>query len=358
VAENRVSQAGTEALFRVIPGADVSQAGAEYLHRVIPGTRTSQAGAEYLHRVQPSFAISQAGVEFLYKHVPCGTRWAQIWTITRTDGVVYRFTSLDRDLDWKSETFKACNSLVPSASEAVADMGSAGTMDLSGAVGEGGISELALHGGLLDGAYVEAWLVSWAPSSLGPTSPSGADGSSPKRLLRGNFGPVQHDSNGFKVDLLGDGAKLTQTPLVRTLAPGCWKQFGDEFCTVDLEPLTVTGTVDSSDSLRSFADAERVEVAGYFTRGIVTFTSGMNSGISAEIKEHAAGGSFTLWPKLAFPILPGITYSMVPGCTNLKAASGGCNGCTAWANEINYGGFDKVPGRDKRGGSAEVKGAG
>jgi hypothetical protein len=34
----------------------------------------------------------------------------------------------------------------------------------------------------------------------------------------------------------------------------------------------------------------------------VTFLSGLNSGISAEIKEHKAGGVFELWPRLPFPI--------------------------------------------------------
>lgn len=345
----KVSQGGAEALIRVLPEARVSQAGAEILHTVVPATRTSQAGAEYLHRVQPSFAISQVGAEVLYKRVPCGTQWAQIWTITRTDGTVYRFTSLDRALEYppgSGVSYRACDSLNPSASETVAELGSSGTMDLAGAIGAGGISELALYAGLLDYAEVEAWLVPWSGEG------------SPKRLLRGTFGAVDHDSNGFKAEILGDGAKLQQTPLVKTLAPGCWKQFGDRFCTRDLAPLTVTGTIDSSDSLRSFVAVDRAEAAGYFARGVVTFTSGMNAGISAEIKEHEAGGVFMLWPKVAFPILPGTAYSMVPGCTNLKEASGGTNGCTAWDNEINYGGFDKVPGRDKRGAAADVKGAG
>jgi hypothetical protein len=79
----------------------------------------------------------------------------------------------------------------------------------------------------------------------------------------------------------------------------------------------------------------------------VTFTSGDNAGISAEIKEHTSGGNFTLWPRLAFRIDAGDQYTMTPGCTNLLEASGGTNGCTAWANADNYGGFPFVPGRDK-----------
>jgi uncharacterized phage protein (TIGR02218 family) len=354
VTEQRVSQGGAEALFRVNPDADVSQAGAEYLHRVQPGVEVSQGGAEYLHRVQPSFAVSQGGVEFLYKSAPCGTRRCQVWIITRTDGVTYRYTSLDRDLTWRGETYRACSSLDPSASENVAEVDSAGSMDLSGALGlsseaiaNGAIDPSALYGGLFDGAEVEAWLVPWDTSN----GDSGA-----KRLLRGTFGAVELGETGYKTELLGDGAKLQQTPLVSRLGPGCRWTFGDPVtCQKDLEPLTVTGTVDMATGVRAFVDSDRTETPGYFKRGRVTFTSGDNAGFSAEFKEHEAGGSFVLWPRLPFPIARDVTYSMTPGCTNIKASSGGCNGCTAWGQLVRYGGFDKVPGRDKRTAAADVR---
>jgi uncharacterized phage protein (TIGR02218 family) len=346
---NSVSQAGVEYLYKVIPGAVASQAGIEYLHRVQPGAVVSQVGIEYLHRVQPTFAISQVGVEYLHKHVPCTTRWAQIWTITRTDDEVYRFTSLDRDLEFGGHTYQACDSLVPSASEAVSEADAAGTMDLSGAIGPDGITERDLFGGKFDGATVDAWLVPW----------SGKE--SPKPLLTGTFGRVEQSETGFKVEILGDGAKLTQTPLISLIQPGCrwlaqkYGGFGGSFCGKDLTALTVTGTVDSATGQRAFVDAARAETAGYFTRGKVTFTTGNNAGVSAEIKEHAAGGSFELWPRLAFPVLAGDEYSMTPGCTGLHEASGGTNGCEAWDNKRRFGGFRKVPGGDKRSAAANVR---
>jgi uncharacterized phage protein (TIGR02218 family) len=322
----------------------VSQAGTEYLFRVNPGVEASQAGVEYLHRLQPGHAISQAGVEFLYKSSPCGTRRAQLWTITRTDGQVVRLTSLDRELDWREETYAACNSLLPSAAESVATVDDGGSINLSGAIASGAIDGWDLYAGLFDGAAIEAWVVGWDPSLT--------DDGVPKRLIGGTFGDVEQTETGFSVDIVGDGEKLKQTPLVQQLQPGCRWQFGDDGCGKDLGPLTVSGTIDSAEGLRDFTDAARSETAGYFTRGTVTFTSGDNSGVSAEIKEHEAGGVFTLWPRVPFPIAAGDTYSMVPGCTNLKAASGGCNGCTAWDNLLRYGGFDKVPGGDKRSAAA------
>ena len=329
-----VGQAGAEVLYRVIPQQRVSQTGAEYLHRVIPGIIASQAGIEYLHRVTPSFGITQSGVEFLHKLVPCSTKWAQIWTITRTDGEVYRFTSKDTDLDFGGHTYAACNSMTPSASENAAEAGSVGNMELAGLLASGAISMADLHAGLFDGAQVEAWLVPWQGTET------------PKALLTGTFGKVDFGENGFKVELMGDGGRLQQTPLVRTLQPNCRWQFGDAFCGKELAPLTVTGTVDSGVGQRGFTDAARAEAAGYFSRGRVTFTSGANAGISAEIKSHETGGVFTLWPRLANPIVVGDQYSMVPGCTNMLEAANGTNGCTAWDNVVNNGGFEWVPGAD------------
>lgn len=334
MTESRVDQAGILALLGIPPETRVDQAGLLALVDLGVDVSVDQAGVLALVAITPVTPVAQAGMLVLAGGSPCGTRWAQIWTITRTDGEVFRFTSKDTDLEWGGETYSACDSLVPSASEGVSEVDAAGSMDLSGAVGGDGISEFDLYAGLFDGATAEAWLVPWAGEGR------------MRRLLKGTFGPIEHGETGFKVELVGDGAKLQQTPLVRRLGPNCWKEFGGPYCQKALGPLTVTGTIDSGTGQRSFVDAARGETAGYFSRGRVTFTSGANNGVSAEIKEHTAGGNFELWPRLPFPIVAGVTYSMRPGCTNMVESSGGTNGCEAWANEPNYGGAILVPGRD------------
>lgn len=341
----RIGQAPVLVIAEVIADMRVTQIPVLAIGSVAPVLEIFQAPTLLVGSVYPDLRAFQIPVLVISSATPCGTRWAQFWTITRTDGEVFRFTSLDSDFTLDGNVYQACDSLVPSASEAVAQVDTAGTMDLSGALGE--ITAADLYAGLFDGATVEAWLIPW-------------DGEGPrKRLLKGTFGPVEQGDTGFKVELLGDGAKLMQTPLVETLKPGCRWTFGDpDTCGVDLTPLTVTGTVDSATGQRSFVDAARAEAAGYFSRGRVTFTSGDNAGVSAEIKEHAAGGNFTLWPRLPYGIAAGVTYEMTPGCTNLKASSGGTNGCEAWANLARYGGFDKVPGSDKRNTAAVQKPAG
>lgn len=344
MTETRVDQGGAYALVNIAPELRADLAGAYVLATTGTQVRVDQAGLLALVEVTPEVKVDQVGMYVLASGAACVTRLAQIWTITRLDGEIFRFTSLDRDLTWLGETYQSCDSLVPSASEEVSEVDAAGTMDLSGAIGPDGITLAALYAGLFDGATVEVWLVPWSSPQV-----------MPRRLLKGTFGAVELVETGFKVELLGDGAKLMQTPLIKLMQPGCRWQFGDRFCQKDLTALTVTGTVDTGLGQRDFTDAARAEAAGYFTRGRVTFTSGPNAGVSAEIKQHTAGGGFQLWPRLPFGISTGDQYSMTPGCTNLKDASGGTNGCTAWGQLLRYGGFDKVPGGDKRSAAANVR---
>lgn len=344
MTEARIDQGGLYGLLGELPEVRVDEAGVYALADVGAEVRVDHAGMLVLVEITPEFKVPQAGMYVLAGGSPCTTRWAQVWTITRTDGEIFRFTSLDRDLIWNGNSYDACDSLVPSASEGASSAGSAGNMDLSGAVASGAISQHALASGLFDGAQVEAHLIPWDNAT-----------DMPRLLLKGTFGAVQHSDTGFTVEILGDGARLTQTPLVRILQPDCRHLFGDAGCRKDLGPLTVTGTVDYGSGARAFGDAARAEAAGYFSRGHVTFTTGDNAGISAEIQTHEAGGVFILWPRLAFPIAAGDQYSMTPGCTNLKASSGGTNGCDAWANYVNFGGFPFVPGADKAKAAADVR---
>jgi uncharacterized phage protein (TIGR02218 family) len=115
---------------------------------------------------------------------------------------------------------------------------------------------------------------------------------------------------------------------------------GSPECGVDLYALTVSGTVDSAAGQRSFVDADRGEPAGYFNFGKVIWTGGLNAGISAEIKGHAEGGVFTLWPRLSNPIQAGDTYNMEPGCDGLVPT---CK--ETFNNYLRFGGFD-LPGED------------
>ena len=81
----------------------------------------------------------------------------------------------------------------------------------------------------------------------------------------------------------------------------------------------------------------------WFTRGLVTFTSGANAGRAQEVKRHVAGSEATLelWQPMAHAIAPGDAFTVTAGCDKHFAT------CQAkFANAVNFRGFPHMPGND------------
>lgn len=109
--------------------------------------------------------VTQVALLAAHVQIPCVTRWAQCWKITRSDGVVLGFTSLDRDLEFRGVTYKACASLNAGAAEMFGQPGQAGNVELTGIIDDAAISEADLFGGKYDGAEIEIWMVPWTPQA-------------------------------------------------------------------------------------------------------------------------------------------------------------------------------------------------
>ena len=90
------------------------------------------------------------------------------------------------------------------------------------------------------------------------------------------------------------------------------------------------------------ADASRLENAGYFDGGMLSWTSGLNTGLSMEVKSFL-GGAFTLYLSMYYPILPGDTFTVYPGCK--KRFIDDCT--TKFNNAVNFRGEPHGPGNDQ-----------
>ncbi len=105
-----------------------------------------------------------------------------------------------------------------------------------------------------------------------------------------------------------------------------------------------TGTVVAASSLRLFtASGLDSFAADWFTRGLVTFTSGANAGRAQEVKRHARRQPATLelWQPMAHAIAPGDAFTVTAGCDKQFAT------CQAkFANAVNFRGFPHMPGND------------
>lgn len=311
----------------------ISQAVALILQAPVVPSRLTQAVALVSEPGIRPARITQAPALVLASSSSCITTRAQIWTITRRDGVVLTFTSHDRPIVRFGRTYTPCRSLNPSASENASSLGAVGNMELTGIIDDESISEEDLYGGKFDDAFVEVDLVDW-------TEPTGAA----MRIASGWTGEMTQGAVSFNMEVLGGSARLNQQALVQMIAPSCRWVFGDPAtCKKDREALKMTGAVLSAQTRGAFTATISGDGAGrQWENGTVRWTSGRNTGQSCEIKSlDIPGGGVVLWSAASYGPEAGDTFDLLPGCDLAKTG-----GCTLYANVINFGGFSDVPGQD------------
>lgn len=314
-------------------------------------TRITQVATLALVGFDAGIRVTQTAVLVLADQVNCLTKWAQTWTITRTDGEVFAFTSHDMSITFRGVVHSPCNSIMATAVELSTAMGTSGNQDLTGLLSDVGITEADIYNGLYDGATIESWMVPWENSG----------GEIPFRLMGGVIGSAGFGELTHNQEILSDSARLQQTALLETYTPGCRYKFGnvnDSRCPVNLSALQVSGSVtgtaipnaSTSATRRIFTDSTRAEADGYFNLGVVTWTSGQNVGAQSEIKDFTSD-QFVLWEALLFPIAIGDTYTATPGCDKSTADHLVFN-----ADLVDFGGFPDVPGNDSILQSPDAKG--
>lgn len=281
------------------------------------------------------------------------------WKLTRADGVVERSTEHDEPVTITASsplaglegvydaTAGMTGSDVRSSSDLTID-----NLEVTGQTGDLAIDVADIEAGLYDNAEVVLFLVNWQAPDDGQII-----------LRRGNIGNIRRTSEGqYTAELRGLTQKLTQT-IVRTYGTSCDADLGDTRCGVDLEALTITGTVTAVTSRRRFdADLDAgspAPAAGYYNGGLLTFTSGANAGYGKEVRRDAAAGNpgeLETYEPLPAAIEVGDTFTLRPGCDK---SSGTCK--AKFANLVNFRGHGLlVPGTGDviRGGSSNATGGG
>jgi hypothetical protein len=93
------------------------------------------------------------------------TTLAQVWKLTRRDGVVAGFTDHDCDLVIGGVTYRAGTGLAASEATSRFDLSVDGG-DIAGALDDDILTDADLAAGRYDAAQVETWLVDWSDTSL------------------------------------------------------------------------------------------------------------------------------------------------------------------------------------------------
>lgn len=257
------------------------------------------------------------------------TSLATCWSLTRSDGVQMFFTDFDEDLTVKGDTYQAesgyTRTAIANSSSFTVD-----NLDIIGNLSSDVITETDLMSGLYDFAEIIIFMVNWGDLSMG-TIP----------LRKGWLGEISATDGQFTAELRGLGQALL-TEIGDIYTPTCSADLGDSRCGVDVAALTETDTV------AAVTDRSRLSLTGYdgadgvLVGGVLTFTSGLNTGRSGEIKSWVQSGkNLSLFLDMPFDIAIGDGVRFFHGCDKTYAT---CR--DTYSNHLNFRGFPHIPGTD------------
>jgi len=272
----------------------------------------------------------------LAAHLASGaTTLCWCWRLTRRDGIQLGFTDHDRPLTFEGTTFEAASGF--SASEIKDTIGlSVANLEVSSALSSDSLVETDLVGGLYDDASVQIYRVNW----MDPAQ---------RILMRaGSLGQVKRAGLAFTGEVRGL-AHYLQQPKGRLYQFSCDALLGDARCGIALSSPAYTGhgTITAVTTPRAFiVSGLQGYQTDWFTRGLLTFTSGAANGQSIEVKTHAVQTStgtvlIELWSAARLPVSVGQTFTIQAGCDK------SIDTCTSkFANAVNHRGFPTIPGND------------
>lgn len=134
--------------------------------------------------------------------------------------------------------------------------------------------------------------------------------------------------------------ELLNMQLPRNLyQPPCLNTLFDNACRLSKNSYAVNGTIVSG-STQIILKSSLNYGSGYFTQGIIKFTSGVNYGYQRSVKTFTSGNPSTisLYIPLGLAPVAGDTFTIYPGCDKTK------NTCSSKFNNLaNFRGLPFIP---------------
>lgn len=266
----------------------------------------------------------------LQDHLDSGaTTMCYCWRLIRKDGVTMGFTEHDEDLTFDGTTFEAASGF--QATQITSSLGlNVDNLDVSGALSSDAIKEEDITAGRYDDSKIELWWVNFA------------DVSQRVLMVKGNIGEVKQQGIAFNAELRSMSNRLNQKQ-GRKYQRTCDAVFGDERCKFNKASVTEAGTIAVTNTPRSFVVSGLSAANDFYSRGVLTWTSGSNNGSSFDVKTHVNSGTviIELWTPCPFNPEVGDTFTIVAGCKQDMAT---CR--DKFNNLANFQGFPHIPGND------------
>lgn len=256
--------------------------------------------------------------------------------ITRTDAQVFGFTSHNRDITISAQLYKAgpgldITSVVTTAGFEVDNL-ELTTLD-DGTT----FSRADVLGGVWENAKFAISKGNWA---------SPTDGLEP--VLAGTIGQATLKDSSIVFELRGLQQYLQQ-PVGDVSSKTCRAHFADfptvnnnNRCRLVAATYTFTASVTSVTSNQLFTASSLAQAADFFGEGVLTWTSGPNSGLRQKVRTHGVGGVITLSLPMLLTVAIGHSFSIIAGCR--KRLTEDCQ--TKFSNVVNFQGEPHRPTTD------------
>lgn len=331
------------------------------------------------------------------------TSMAGCWRLQRTDGQVFTFTEHPADLVVDAETYKAATGFSRTAIAQSEGLG-VDNLDLQGLLSSGDITESDIRANRYRDAQVWYFEVNWRDISLGlhkldygfigeigvhggifvaefRSLAQRLDqeiGEKYGRICRVELGsaacgvvldpPVWQAGEAVTLGVIRKASSYDALRYVCTKAgttndtegeptwdttPGNTTVETDGVEWQTLEAWTKQGAITAVSSRRLFVDTGRSEADNWFQYGQLTWTSGLNDGLSMDVKRSLADGTLELKFPMPFTVAAGDDYDISAGCNHQLKAPGDTPGGTytghcrsKFDNGKNFRAECEIPGQD------------
>lgn len=257
---------------------------------------------------------------------------ADLYTFTLRTGLTLTFTNADVPVVWNGYTYTADSVLVDGLKFKCAvglDVDQQQiTISARATDTVGGAPFLqALRNGAFDGCKIRrerAFLPAWGGVPIGAVT-----------LFKGQIGSVDRIGRTSAEMTVNSDLVLLDLDMPRNLyIAGCIHVLHDSGCGLVKNAFGANGTVeaDSNSTLINWSSSSIV-----YRQGTITFTSGVNTGVTATVKDATSSALTLAYPLLNAPTT-GDTFTVYQGCDHTQAT------CSSKFNNLaNFRGFPFVP---------------
>lgn len=257
---------------------------------------------------------------------------ADLYELTLRSGTILRYTSHDMPLKVGGVTYAADGPLIERGTTSVSVGLEVDTLSLEitaeafHLVDGVPFTRAALTGAFKGGELVldRVFAPSWDEEMVASVG-----------IYAGRIANINYE-NGLQMEVKSHTELLDANVPRNIFQPPCMNTLYDAGCGVNRADRLQTGAIIGC-TQTSITTTITDKPAGYFALGVLTFTSGVNSGITRSVKADIPGRIDFALP-LAKVSSPGDTFNIVPGCDRAQATC-----ANKFSNLIRFRGAPYIP---------------